>query len=177
MPDSSVSSLLPPRKRRLVSSRLRLALAVAAAVAVTGLGAGALAVKLARQTLADEVHGIATRTVEYAASGMHGFSSPDPDELNEYLRSMEGSIGEVEALAVVVEESGQAQVLASTGQIIPAPDLALALDAIRQNRTVTRDSEETLRIAAPVRWAQGPPAAVVGRANLGAIMALQQRAF
>jgi signal transduction histidine kinase len=72
---------------------------------------------------------------------------------------------------------GAPRVVASAGSPYTSTGLALGQRAISENRTVTFDGDDAIRVAAPLPRADGSVAAIVVRADLAGIVALQQRAI
>jgi two-component system NtrC family sensor kinase len=161
-----------------LSLRVRLAVAIALLVALTGVGASWLALRLARQALAAEVSGIATRAATQAVNALG--SSPgalDADNATGTLRALEAEIGEIEALALVQLIQDQPTVLATAGNPPSSESTALAARAVRERRLITVETEDAIRVVAPLLRPDLPGAAVVVRADLAAIIGLQQRAI
>jgi signal transduction histidine kinase len=160
------------------SLRIRFALAIALSVALTGVGASWLALLLARQALGEEVSGIAINAADRAVADLATLGSPLlPREALERLRVLDAEVGEVETVALVQELSGQLQVIAASGRPPNAASLDVALQAIRDDRRALIESADAIRVGLPFRRADLPRAAVVVRANLAGIIALQQRAL
>ncbi len=159
------------------SLRVRLAVAIALLVALTGVGASWLALRLARQALVAEVTGIATIAATHAVRELD--SAPGAltsDDATTTLRGLEAGIGEIEGLALVQITQGEQRVLATAGNP-PAPEsTALAVRAVQEGRLITVETEDAIRVAAPILRPDLPAAAVVVRADLAAIIGLQQRA-
>jgi two-component system, NtrC family, sensor kinase len=165
----------PPRW--LTSLRMRLALAIAFSVAVTGIGASWLALQLGRQAMAEEVARIAVLAAERAADELQRLPSPlAADALTVTLREIDASAPEIETISFIVESAGATTTVAYTGSAPTGISIALAEQAMRQDRVVTLENEDMIRVAAPVVRQAEPRGAVVARANLGAVIALQQRA-
>jgi two-component system NtrC family sensor kinase len=164
--------------RWLSSLRLRLALAIAISVGITGIGASWLALQLARQALADEVHGIATRAAERAADEIARLPAPlSATAATETLRGVDAAIGELQSLTLVQVGIERMFATATTGTPPTEAEVALAIRSVSEGRVVSNESGGTIRVAAPVRRASEAGAAVVVRADLQAVLALQQRAL
>ena len=170
---------LPPgTKAKWHSSlRLRLAIAIALSVAITGIGAGWLALRVARQALAQEVTDIAHGAAERAAAAVASLGTLDTTVIAERLRALDSEIAEVETIALIENAGEQARVLASTGSTPTTEGLNLALRAIREQQRVSAENDHAVRVATPVNRPGYPAAAVVVRANLAATLSLQQRAL
>jgi two-component system NtrC family sensor kinase len=158
------------------SLRVRLAIAIALSVAITGVGASWLALRLARQALSEEVTGIARRAAERAVHDIAAVKNASPQRITERLRAVDTDIGEVETLALVQDIGGEPIVVASTGSPPTSTGIELGLQAARENRTLTLESADAIRVATPLER-DGQPAAVMVRADLAGIIALQQRAL
>lgn len=164
--------------RQFSSLRVRLALTLALSVAVTGVGASWLALRIARQSLAEELRGIATRAAERAAAGVEGLpAGVEPPQVSSVLRTLDSAFGEVESIALVARDGDRALLLATSGSPPSDIGLALALRAIAEQRPVTLDTADTIRVARPVQRQGAAPAAVLVRSNLAAMYRLQQRAL
>lgn len=162
----------------LSSLRVRLALAVGFSVGITGVSASLLALQIARQALADEVQGIATRAAERAVDELELLPAPlSATVATETLRRLDASIAEVVTLTLVQEGSTAAVVVATTGNPPTAAGLALASRAIHEDTDVSQESAGTIRVAVPVRRAGEPAAAILVHADLAAAIGLQQRAL
>ena len=165
------------RGRWYSSLRVRLALAIALLVALTGLGASWLALRLARQALVAEVTGIATRAATRAVQELD--STPGPlttDEATTTLQGLEARVVEIGALALIQVSEGEPQVLAMAGNPPTPESTSLATRAAEQRQLIIVETVEAIRVAAPVLRPDLPAAAVVVRADLAAIIGLQQRA-
>lgn len=159
------------------SLRLRLALAVAISVGIAGIGASSLALRIAQQALTNDVLNIAAAAAVRAASEMAVvIGEASPDDVRQRLHAIDDEVAEVEQLSLV-EDAGRAPTIrASTG--IPQGDgLPLAELAIRDRRIVSQQTSGTIYVAAPVIAGGAVPAAVLVRADLGAVIGLQQRAL
>jgi two-component system NtrC family sensor kinase len=169
----------PAGSAKWISSlRLRLALAIAISVALAGIGAGALALQRAQQALIEDVRGIAGRTSTQAADEVRRLPAPLSEEaVSRTLRALDAAVSEIEQLSYVEDTNQGPTVLATTGMLPGEAGLGLGVLAIRENRLVTTETSDTIRVAMPVHRAAGPPGAVVARADLGAIVRLQQRAL
>ena len=159
------------------SLRTRFAIAIGLSVALTGLGASWLALRMARQALVTEVTVITLRAAERAARQIDAMDgSFSASEAITRLRMLDAEIGEIESIELVQQGPDGTQLLAATSELAGSHDLALAEQAIRTGETVSADTEDSVRVAAPVRRADFPAAAVIVRANLAGIIGLQQRA-
>ena len=175
---AAVASRPGGEARTLSSLRVRLALAIAISVGVTGIGASWLGVQLARQALANEVHGIATRAVEHAVNALQRLPSPlTAEPATETLRAIDAAVAEVETLALVQRGANGPVVIASTGNPPTAEGIALAARAVTENQLVSHQAAGAIRVAAPLHRVGEVPTAVLVRADLAAVIALQQRAF
>ena len=160
------------------SLRVRLAIAIALSVAITGVGAGWLAMGLARQALVEEVTGIARRAAERAVADIASVAANSPDTaVVERLRALDADVGEVETITLIEDVGGRPRVATSTGNPPTQTGIDLGLRAIRENRLLTLESDDAIRVAAPVMRAGGSTAAIGGRADLAGIIGLQQRAL
>jgi signal transduction histidine kinase len=158
--------------------RVRLAIAIALSVAITGVGAGWLALRLAREALGEEVTGIARRTAESAVADLASLDAESNSRaIGERLSKLDAEVGEVETIALIEVMDGAPRVVASAGSPYTSTGLALGQRAISENRTVTFDGDDAIRVAAPLPRADGSVAAIVVRADLAGIVALQQRAI
>jgi two-component system NtrC family sensor kinase len=159
------------------SLRVRLAVAIALLVAVAGVGASWVALRLARQALVAEVTGIAMRTATHAVNELTAAPGAlNAEDATARLRALDAAISEIEALALIQVSQDQAQVLATTGNPAAPESTALAARAVQEGRLLTAETEDAIRVAAPLRRPDLPAAAVVVRADLAAIIGLQQRA-
>jgi two-component system NtrC family sensor kinase len=158
------------------SLRVRLAIAIALSVAVTGVGATWLALRLARQALSEEVTGIARRASERAVSDVAALDAAATDAvIVERLRVLDAQIAEVETLTLIEDVGGSPHIVATTGA--PATGIDLGMRALEENRQLIAESADAIRVAAPVLRPGRGPAAVVVRADLAGIIALQQRSL
>jgi two-component system NtrC family sensor kinase len=161
-----------------LSLRVRLAVAIALLVAVTGVGASWLALRLARQALVAEVTGIAARAATQAVNALD--SAPgvlDGERATTALQGLDAEIAEIEALALIQLIEGQPRVLAMAGNPPASASTALATRAVQEGRLITVETEDAIRVAAPMLRGDLPAAAVVVGADLAAIIGLQQRAI
>jgi two-component system NtrC family sensor kinase len=164
--------------RWISSLRLRLALAIAISVGIAGIGASGLALRQARQALIDDVRGIAERAAIRAADQLARLASPiSADEIALTLRELDGEVSEVERLAYIQETRDGPSVIGSTGESEAEGGLGLAMMAIREGRLVTSNTVDTIQVAVPLARAGEPTAAVIVRADLNAVIGLQQRAL
>lgn len=169
---------LPSTQARWHSSlRVRLAIAVALSVAITGVGASWLALRLARQALSAEVAGIARRAAERAVSDIAALEAAASEaRISERLRALDASVGEVEEITLIEEVDGRARIAAASSNSTVPAGVELGLRALRENRVVTFESSDAIRVAAPLVRPGSPPGAILVRADLAGIIALQQRA-
>jgi signal transduction histidine kinase len=160
------------------SLRVRLAVAIALLVALTGVGASWLALRLARQALAAEVTGIAARAATQAVNQLDASRGAlSPEDATGTLSALVAENGEIETLALVQLTTGQPRVLATAGTAPVSESTALAARAVQEGRTITLETEDAIRVAAPLHRPDLPAAAVVAGADLAAIVGLQQRAL
>lgn len=160
------------------SLRLRLALAIAISVGIAGIGASGLALRVARQALIDEVRGIAAGTALRAADQLARLPSPvSADAVNLVLRAIHSEVSEIEQLAYIEETPDGPRVTSTTGMLQGEASVGLAVSAMREGRLVTANTVDMIRVAAPVSRAGEPGGAVLVRADLGAVIRLQQRAL
>ena len=165
------------RARWYSSLRIRFAVTIALLVAITGIGAGWLALRLARQALVDEVAGSATRAATHAVNAIDSVGGPLPvEEATAILRVLDADNSEVESLAIIETGSGQSRVVAQSGSPASPEGRALAARAVAERRVVTLETDDAIRVAAPVRRPDMPATAIVARADLAAILGLQERA-
>jgi two-component system, NtrC family, sensor kinase len=177
MPAPPLDSPSATQPKWYLSLRLRLAIAIALSVATTGVGATWLAERVARQALSEEVSGIAQRAAAQAARVVGADASTRAEEITEQLRALDANVAEVEMLALVEAIAGEPRVVASTGNHV-STGLDLAARAIHENRMLTLESADAIRVAAPVPRNGGPStAAVLARADLEGVIGLQQRAL
>jgi two-component system, NtrC family, sensor kinase len=164
--------------RWLSSLRLRLALAIAISVGIAGIGASGLALRLAQQALTDEVREIAADAATRAAEQVAQLeASPTADSVLQPLRAIDSEVSEVEQLSYIHDTSDGPAVLATTGLLPGDSGLGLAVLAVRDQRLISTESVDTIRVAAPV-WRDGRAVgAILARADLGAVIRLQQRAL
>lgn len=167
------------RDGRLLSSlRVRLALAIALSVALTGIGASWLALQLARQALTDEVRGIARSAAERAVSQIEALPAPlAADTVAQILRVLDASISEIQTLAYVIDDRPDVRVVTTVGVAPTEAGLKLAAYAIQAKQLQMSDTDDAIRVAAPIRRAGETPAAVIVRADLAGVIGLQQRAL
>jgi two-component system, NtrC family, sensor kinase len=164
--------------RWLSSLRVRLALAIALSVGITGIGASWLALQLARQALAEEVRGMAARAAERAVDEIELLSGPlTPSLVGQALRQVEASSAGIDTLSYVEQGPAGPAVVFMTDTSRQDVSTDLALRAMQERRLVVADNDGTIRVAAPVTRAGETPAAVVVRADLAAIIGMQQRAL
>ncbi len=151
---------------------------IALLVAITGIGASWLALRLARQALVAEVTGIATRGATYAVNSID--SAPVPllaEDATTILRTLDAQILEIESLAIVQATANEPpRVVAESGTPSSPQGRALAARAVAEARLVTLDTEDAIRVAAPILRPDMPATAIIVRADLAAIIGLQQRA-
>jgi two-component system NtrC family sensor kinase len=159
------------------SLRVRLAIAIALSVAITGVGASWLALGLARQALSEEVSEIARRTAEAAAREIADLASTDPSAISDRLRALDAEVGEVDSLTLLEEAGGAPQVTAGSGLDATPEELAVGLEAIRENRLTSLVSADAIVVAVPVHRPATPVMAIVAGTDLASIIALQQRAL
>jgi signal transduction histidine kinase len=146
-------------------------------VAITGVGASWLAVRLARLALSEEVVQIAQQTAIRAATDLRNLDNGTPDALVERLRMLDADVAEVESISLVSDEGGQARVVAATGTSPTQIGMDLGLRALREQRLVTLEGADAIRVAVPVSHPGSGVSAVVVRADLAGIIGLQQRAL
>jgi two-component system, NtrC family, sensor kinase len=164
--------------RWTASLRVRLALAIAISVGLTGIGASWLALQLARQALTDDVRGIASRAAERAADELELLPPALPVEaVGLTLRALDAAVSEIEELSFVRDEPGGPAIVVTTGMAPSDAGLDVAARAFRSGRIITDETDDTIRIAAPVHRPGEPRASVLVRADLAAVIGLQQRAL
>ena len=175
---ATISSRPSGDARWLSSLRLRLALAIAISVGIAGIGASGLALRLARQALTDEVREIAAGAALRAAEQVARLeASATGDSVLQPLRAIDSEVSEVEQLSYILESTDGPTVLATTGMLPGDSGLGLAVLAVRDGRLISTESLDTIRVAAPV-WRDGRAAgAILARADLGAVIRLQQQAL
>jgi two-component system NtrC family sensor kinase len=160
------------------SLRVRLAIAIALSVAITGAGASWLALGLARQALSEEVTRIARLATERAVAEIASLPQQSPHSaIVDRLRTLDAEIGEVETITLVEDDGGQPVVAASSGNSPTPTGIDLGMQAIRENRVLTLESANAIRVASPLLRPGGASAAIVVRADLAGIIGLQQRAL
>jgi signal transduction histidine kinase len=160
------------------SLRLRLALAVAISVGIAGIGASGLALRLARKALIGDVRGIAERVATRAADQLARLPSPPSVEaITQALRSIHAETAEIGQIAYIEDTTSGPTVISTTGMLKGEVGLGLAAQAIREGRLVASDRVDVIRVAVPVSRGGAGPAAVLVRADLGAVIGLQQRAL
>ena len=168
----------PAREARLMSSlRMRLALAIAISVAVTGIGASWLALRVARQTLTEEVRGIAHRAAERVVNRLQ--LMPEPltlETVGATLRDVDASVPEIQSLAYITGGS-DGEVMFTSGPGPTTVGLQLAAQAVRRDEVVTVATDDSIRVAAPVRREGQIAGSVLLRADLAGVIGLQQRAL
>jgi two-component system NtrC family sensor kinase len=153
-------------------------MAIALCVALTGIGTSWLALRLGRQALSAEVTGIARRASDRAVQEIASLNGEESVEtVTEQLRVLDAEIGEVEAVALITQQGGEPHVEAASGNPTTPAGIDLALRSLRENRVLTLESADAIRVAAPVVRQGKPPAAIVVRADLDGIIGLQQRAL
>ena len=139
---SAMTAAMTSRRARdarwLSSLRLRLALAIAISVAITGIGASWLALQLARQALATEVHGIATRAAERAVGEIERLDAPlSAQAATETLRGLDAAIGELETLTLVQHGANGAVTVATAGNPPTEAELGFAARAVTEARVIS----------------------------------------
>lgn len=176
----AAAEVVPRRspQRWLSSLRFRLALAIVITVASTGVGAGWVALRLARQSLTDDVRGITSRATVLAVAAVERLpATASRDDIVAVLRDIEAQSPEIETISVIADDGASGRLVATTGVAPSTEGLALAQQAMREGRAVPRDDPDVIRVAAPVSLASTARAAVLVRANLEGAIGLQQRAF
>lgn len=175
---AAMSSPSPSDARWHSSLRVRLALAIAISVGIAGIGASGLALRVARQALSDEVRGIAAATATRAADQLGRLSVPvSEDAIARTLYGIDADVAEVEQLSYVEEAVAGPTVSVTTGMLMGEAGLGLAVLAIREGRSMAAETADTIRVAAPVVRGRESVGAVLVRADLGAVIRLQQRAL
>jgi signal transduction histidine kinase len=160
------------------SLRVRLAIAIALSVAITGVGASWLAMRLARQALSSEVTNIARRAAERAVADVASLDgNASADVISQRLHALDAEFNEVETIAVIEANGGDPNVVVVTGAPPTSTGIELGLRAIQQNQLLTLERADAIRVAAPVMRPGQAPSAIVVRADLAGIIALQQRAL
>jgi signal transduction histidine kinase len=158
------------------SLRVRLAIVIALSVAITGIGAGWVALRLGRQALSDEVAGIARRTAERGIAEISRLANANSSTaITERLRALDAEIAEVEAITMIEDVGGQPTVVAASGDAPSSVGFDLGVQALRENGVITLERPNAIRVAAPFAH-NGSRAALVVRADLAGVVALQQRA-
>ena len=164
--------------RWISSLRLRLALAIAISVALAGIGASGLALRMARRALTNDVRGIAGQAAGRAADQVSRLSTPvSVDAIERTLRQLNSEISEIGHLSYIQDSAGGPVVSGTTGMSQGEVGLGLAVLSIKENRTVFSETIDTIRVASPVLRDGQTVGAVLVRADLGAVIRLQQRAF
>jgi two-component system NtrC family sensor kinase len=164
--------------RWISSLRLRLALAIAISVALAGIGASGLALRMARQALTNDVRGIAGQAAGRAADQLSRLPVPlSVEAIEKTLRQLNSEISEIGHLSYVQESANGPVVAGTTGMSQGEVGLGLAVLSIKESRTVFSESIDTIRVASPVMRGGKPVGAVLARADLGAVIRLQQRAL
>ena len=175
---ATITSRSPGETRWLSSLRLRLALAIAISVGIAGIGASGLALRLARQALTDKVREITTSAALRSAEEVGRLEgSTTSDTILQTLNAIDSEISEVEPLSYIEDTANGPAVLATTGMSPGDTGLGLAVLAVRDGRLISTETVETIRVAAPVLRGGRPIGAILARADLGAIIGLQQRAL
>jgi two-component system, NtrC family, sensor kinase len=164
--------------RWISSLRLRLALAIAISVALAGIGASGLALRMARRALTNDVRGIAGQAAGRAADQVSRLSTPlAVDAIERTLRQLNSEISEIGHLSYIQDSAGGPVVSGTTGMSQGEVGLGLAVLSIKENRTVFSETIDTIRVASPVLRNGQIVGAVLVRADLGAVIRLQQRAL
>jgi two-component system NtrC family sensor kinase len=164
--------------RWISSLRLRLALAIAISVALAGIGASGLALRMARRALTNDVRGIAGQAAGRAADQVSRLSTPvSVDAIERTLRQLNSEISEIGHLSYIQDSAGGPVVSGTTGMSQGEVGLGLAVLSIKENRTVFSETIDTIRVASPVLRNGQTVGAVLVRADLGAVIRLQQRAL
>ena len=164
--------------RWISSLRLRLALAIAISVALAGIGASGLALRMARRALTNDVRGIAGQAAGRAADQVSRLSTPlSVDALERTLRQLNSEISEIGHLSYIQDSAAGPVVSGTTGMSQGEVGLGLAVLSIKENRTVFSETIDTIRVASPVLRNGQIVGAVLVRADLGAVIRLQQRAL
>ncbi|MEW6320885.1 MAG: ATP-binding protein [Acidobacteriota bacterium] len=147
-------------------------------VGATVGGAVWLSLRAAREALAEDVFASSVRTMEYAVDQVEVMPGPlSIDEVAQAFREIESAAAEVESLSLVTGVGDEQRVEVATGQVPGEVALGLAEQAMRENRVVVLEEAGVVRVAAPVRRDGVVAAAVVARADLQALINLQQRAL
>lgn len=160
------------------SLRVRLALAIALTVTATVAVTGWLSFRLAEQVVVQEVSGTVTRTADLIARELEGLPAlPPTNQLEVRLQEIDATAGQVARIAVVTR-SGQGVIVAGTSGPPPTEDgLRLAIRAIAEAGTLTEETAATVRTATPLRRAGAVVGAVIVRADVAPVLALQRRAL
>ncbi|MGE4067275.1 MAG: sensor histidine kinase [Vicinamibacterales bacterium] len=161
-----------------LSLRVRLAIAVTLTVVFTGGGTGWMALRLSEQALTEEVREVAISAAERAVDEIELLPGPlETTAVEGALREIESVTPEVETISVVSTGAGGPTLVATTGLPPTQAGTDLAVQSARDGRVLVLDDRQMVRAAAPVRRDGTTFGAVVVRADLGAVIALQQRAY
>ncbi|MGE3277510.1 MAG: sensor histidine kinase [Vicinamibacterales bacterium] len=178
VPETAPSPAAPRVAAWSLPLRGRLALVVTLSVLFTVGGTGWVALRLAEQSLTDEVREVAVTAAERAVDEIELLPEPlETDAVELALREVESVTPEVETISVVAVSASGPTLVATSGIAPIQAGTDLAVQSARDARALVLADRRMVRAAAPIRRGDSVFGAVVVRADLGAVIALQQRAL
>ena len=128
--------------------------------------------------MTNDVRGIAGQAAGRAADQLSLLPPPvSVDAIERTLRQLNSEISEIGHLSYIQDSAGGPVVSGTTGMSQGEVGLGLAVLSIKENRTVFSETIDTIRVASPVLRNGQTVGAVLVRADLGAVIRLQQRAL